>query len=76
MEAYAKRVIARLKDQGLDIAEDLLVHVADAILDEAVVEVQGNNVAWDDFLVGPIQGAKGMIHKMIDKIDGKVDLPG
>jgi hypothetical protein len=65
-------VIARLKAQGLDIGEDLLMVVADALIDEAVVEVEQDEKKWNDF-AGPIlKSSKGLIKGFIDKFDGKV----
>lgn len=72
MDPYVKRVVSRIKAEGLaDIGEEVVKKISDAIFAEAIVEVQGNNVQWDDYLVGPINAAQGMINKMIDKIDGK-----
>ena len=72
MEAYGKRVIARIKDQGLaDIGEDALKAIVSAACDELVVEVKNNDKIWDDYAVAPIEAVKGLILKQIDKIDGK-----
>jgi hypothetical protein len=72
MDAYGKRVLARIKAAGLpglaNIAEEELKVVAEAVCDELVVEVQGNNKAWDDFTVTPIKMVKDIALKLIDKI--------
>lgn len=73
MDAYGKRVLARLKTAGLpDLEEAALKDIVGALFDELVVEVQTNNKTWDDILAGPLKGAKDLALKALDKIDGKV----
>lgn len=72
MDAYGKRVLARIKNEGLaDIGEDALKTLATALFDELKVEVQGNDKGWDDYLVAPIDAVKAVVLKQLDKIDGK-----
>lgn len=73
MEAYGKRVIARIKAEGLeDIGEEALKTLAIALCDELIVEVKGNNKAWDDYAEMPIKAVKELLLKQIDKLDGEV----
>jgi hypothetical protein len=73
MEAYGRRVLARIKSEGLeDIGEEALKTIVSAACDELVAEVQGNNKAWDDYAVMPINAVKELILKQVDKLDGEV----
>lgn len=73
MEVYGKRVLARIKNEGLaDIGEDALKAIASALFEELVVEVQGNDKMWDDYAIAPIEAVKGLVLKQIDKLDGQV----
>lgn len=71
MEPFLKRVEARLKASGLPVAETLVQQLSDAVFAEAIVEIQGNDQVWDNFLEAPIVAAQGIINKMIAGIDGK-----
>ena len=71
MKPYLQRVVDRLKDQGLDVAEDALVKISDALHDEAVVELEGDSVKWNDYLIQLVLWSKGLFQKLIDKLDGK-----
>lgn len=73
MEAYGKRVLSRIKAQGLaDIGEEALKEIAIALCDELIIEVQGNDRTWDDYAEMPIKAVKELLLKQIDKLDGKV----
>lgn len=73
MEVYGKRVLARIKNEGLaDIGEDALKAIASALFEELLVEVQGNDKVWDDYAVMPINAVKELVLKQIDKLDGQV----
>lgn len=72
MDAYGKRVLERIKVQGgPDLGEDILKVIWSASMDELVVEVNANDVVWDNILAGPIEAVKEIGLKALDKIDGK-----
>lgn len=72
MDAYGKRVLARLQGEGLkDIGEEVLKKVFSAACDELVVEVENNDKGFDDYFAQPIKIVKDYGLKMLDKVDGK-----
>lgn len=72
MDSYGKRVIARIKNEGLaDLGEEALKKLWSALCEELTVEVTSNNKSWDDFAVAPIEAVKGLGLKMLDKVDGR-----
>lgn len=73
MESYGKRVLAKIKGNGLDdIGEEALKVIWAALCDELVIEVNNNDKVWDNLLAKPIEYVKDMGLLAIDKIDGEV----
>lgn len=72
MEPYGKRVLSRIKSEGLaDIGEDALKAVVSALCDELVFEVKNNDKLWDNYAEMPILAVKDLALKHLDKLDGK-----
>ena len=66
-----KNLVAKLKDQGLDLAEDAAELVVDATLDWLVEEALKSENKYDDLLIAIVPVIKPLLKTYIDKIDGK-----
>lgn len=67
-----KALVAKLKEGGLDIAEDAAKHVVESVFkwtEESVVLTE-NKV--DDFALVVIPAVRPFVMGQLDKIDGKV----
>lgn len=62
---------AKLKDKGLDLAEDASVLVLDAVFDFLVESAQKSENKIDDLIAPILMAAKPIIKEQIDKIDGE-----
>lgn len=67
-----KDLVAKLKDKGLDLAEEAAKIVFEASLDWAAESAVKSENKIDDFVVGLLPLAKSHILAQIDKIDGEV----
>ena len=64
----------KLKDRGLDLAEDAAGIVAEEVLGWLKESAIASENKYDDMLVAAIPLFEGELKKQIDKIDGKNDL--
>lgn len=72
-KAYDLKVlVAKLKEKGMDIAEDVAKVALIEILDWVVESAKLSNNNYDDILVAVMPLLKTAMLEQIDKIDGKV----
>jgi hypothetical protein len=65
-------LIAGLKNQGLDVAEDAAKVLVEAVLDWVSSSALESATKMDDILAGLIPAVKPYILEQLDKIDGQV----
>jgi hypothetical protein len=71
MAYEAKKLVAKLKAKGLDIAEDAAQLVVDSVCEFLVEGAQESESKLDDLVVPPaIAVLKPLADAQIDKIDG------
>jgi len=71
-KAYdVKDLVSKLKDKGLEIAEDAAGLVLDSVIDWVVESSAKSPNKVDDILAPLLIAVKPYIHEQIDKIDGK-----
>ena len=66
-----KDLVGKLKDKGLDIAEDAAGHVVESVfkwVEESVVLTENK---WDDMSLVVLPIVKKQVMDQVDKIDGK-----
>ncbi len=68
MEPYLVRVKARLSSKGLELAKEELCEVVDALAEEGIIEVQNNNVAWDNLAAPAMLFVQGKLKELINAI--------
>lgn len=68
---FKKELVEELKNKGLNIAEDALKEVVEAVLDTAQKYVVASENKYDDLLVAVLPSAKKIILEQIDKLDGQ-----
>lgn len=66
-------LLEKLKDEGLDIAEDSARLIVKAVLEFVEVEVVKSENKYDDMLLAVMPILKAQLFVLIDKIDGEVD---
>jgi len=72
----AKKLVEKLKEEGLDIAEDVAVKIVKISFDWVEEEIANDGkLDWKDMLLPLFGTIKGFLFKLIDKIDGEDDLP-
>lgn len=67
-----KDLVAKLKDKGLDIAEESAKLVVESVLDWVSESVVMTENKVDDFALAVIPAVKPFVMGQIDKIDGQV----
>ena len=67
-----KDLVAKLKDKGLDLAEEAAKLVAESVLDWVTESVVATENKFDDLLIAVVPIVKQEVLKYIDKIDGQV----
>lgn len=71
-KAYdAKALVEKLKDEGMDVAEDAAKAVTKAVLDWVKESAKLSESTLDDLLVPVVELAEPHILKELDKIDGE-----
>lgn len=74
-KAYDLKVLSqRLKDRGLDLAEDALVIVTEELSDWTVDSAVLSKTPWDDIAATVMPQMKGFVMQQVDQVDGKSDL--
>jgi hypothetical protein len=68
-----KELLDELKKRGLNVAEDALAEVVEAILDTVQKYVVASENKYDDLLVAVLPSAKSLILEQLDKLDGEDD---
>lgn len=68
-----KKLGEKLKDKGLDIAEDSLALVVEETFDWVAESAVASENKYDDLLVGVIPAAKKVILAQVDKLDKEDD---
>lgn len=71
-----KALVAKLKDKGLDVAEDGAKLLVESTLDWISESVLLSPSKVDDFAAVVIPAVKPFVMSALDKIDGKADLVG
>lgn len=71
-KAYdVKDLVARLKDKGMDVAEDVAKVALVEVLEWFKESAQLSNNSYDDLLIAVMPMLKAEMLKQIDKIDGE-----
>jgi hypothetical protein len=65
------KLAEKLKEQGLDLAEDAAVLVVEAVFSWAEEQVSLSENKYDDLLLVVLPIVKPMLLAEVDKIDGK-----
>ena len=72
-KAYdVKDLVEKLKDAGLEVAEEAAKAVVESVLDWVQESAALSPNKWDDLIAGFIPAAKPAIMEALDKIDGEV----
>ena len=72
----AKKLVEKLKEEGLDIAEDVAVKIVKISFDWVEEEIANDGkLDWKDMLLPLFGTIKKFLFGLIDKIDGEDDLP-
>jgi len=71
MDEIKKMIMEKLKEQGLEIAEDTAISCAKVVLDLIPMIVLKTENKFDDMLVPILEVVKPKIFDLLDKIDGK-----
>ena len=64
-------LIDKMKDHGLDLAEDAAKVAAKAVIEWLKESAAESENKYDDLLIAALAVAEGPIMDMLDKIDGK-----
>lgn len=67
-------LVAKMKDKGLDMAEDAAAIAAEAVLDWAKDSIELTENKVDDIVLPFLPMVETKIKELIDTIDGKKDL--
>ncbi len=70
-----KKLVDKLKEEGLDVAEDVAVKLVKSVLGWVEEEVVASENKYDDMVLAVLPALKKELFKAIDKIDGEDDLP-
>ena len=71
--AYDLKVLVdRLKENGLDLAEDAAKEIVEVVIQFIIDSAQGSDNKVDDILVGLLLSAKPWVMEQIDKIDNEI----
>lgn len=65
------KLVGKLKDGGLDLAEDAAKHAATAVLDWVAESALESENKFDDLLAAIIPVVKPVVMEQLDGIDGK-----
>lgn len=68
-------LVAKLKERGLDVAEDLAKELVLMVMDWVAEEAVKSENKYDDLALALIPVLKPLVMEQLDKIDGKVDEP-
>jgi len=68
-----KSLVAKLKENGMDVAEDAAVVVVETVLDWVTAEVIASPNKVDDLLLVLMPVIRAQLLGLVDKIDGKDD---
>lgn len=66
-------LVDKLKDNGLDVAEDAAVVVVNTVFDWAAEEAVKSENKYDDLLLAVLPVVKSQVLGLVDKIDGEDD---
>ena len=66
-----KKLIEKLKDQGLELTEDAAKMLVGTVFTWAEEEIKNNDNAWDDIFLAVFPPVKKILLDKIDEIDGK-----
>jgi hypothetical protein len=66
-----QELLDQLKADGLELAEDGLVKVAEAVFDFAEAYVKASSSKTDDLALLVLPAVKALVLDAIDKVDGK-----
>lgn len=66
-----KDLAARLKDRGMDVAEDAAGHALEVVLDWFEASATKSENKYDDLVIAILPMLKEEALKQIDKIDGE-----
>lgn len=69
---YKSALVARLKEAGLDLAEDVAGVVVEAVFDAAGDVVEATPNKYDDMMLPVLALVKPKLLDLVDKIDGEV----
>lgn len=64
-------LMGRLKDKGMDVAEDAAMLAVEEILVWLKDSAKASENVYDDILIAVVPMFEAEIKKMVDKIDGK-----
>jgi hypothetical protein len=71
-ETVKAELLADLKAQGLDVAEDALKGIVEAVFGAVEKLIQASPNKYDDMLLAFLPLAKPMVLELVDKVDGQV----
>jgi hypothetical protein len=66
-----KALVGKLKDKGLDVAEDAAKAVVESVFEWTEESAKISATKVDDMIVGVAAPIKGFVLEQVDKIDGQ-----
>jgi hypothetical protein len=70
---FKDQLLEELKGKGLNIAEDALASLVEAVFDAGVKYVQNTENKFDDLVIAAVPSVKGLLLAELDKLDGEDD---
>lgn len=69
-----KELVEELKKKGINIAEDAVMHLIDAVFEIGERAVVASENKYDDLLLAAFPAGKKALKDLADKIDGEKDI--
>lgn len=70
---FKDELLKQLKDRGLNIAEDALAQLVEAVFDAGVSYVEATENKFDDLIIAAVPSVKSLLLAELDKLDGEDD---